>query len=175
MATIQRQGKLRENRTIYISWLVGDETSHSWVEAFWTKIRLHTPPVPPKLRRTDEALGGDHTNRSTDDILADVTDIVAVLTGDYLKINKEGRRPTDREFARFIELMKDDLLDSGSRRAWVAPLQKFRYDWVVLGDATLADRKSWVLKDPRFAVPPNDDEIFDAVMTLLDPDDMENG
>lgn len=175
MATIQRQGKLRENRTIYISWLVGDAISHTWVEAFWTKIRLHTPPVPPKLRRTDEGLAGDRINGSTDDILADVTDMVAVLTGDYLKANKEGQKLTDREFARFIELMKEDLVDDGCKRAWVAPLQKFRYDWVVIGEVSLAEKKSWVLKDPRFAVPPNDDEIFDAVMTLLDPDEMEKG
>lgn len=168
MTAIQRQGKLLEKRTIYVSWLVEDATSQTWVEEFWLKIGMYTPPHPPKLRRTEKALPGDHVNVDIDELLADVTDIVAVVTGRYLKANKEGQRPTDREFARYLELMEQDIGDSGSRRAWLAMLERYKPEWLVIGKVTL--QHCWLLKDPRFALPPNDDEIADAVEKLIEPE-----
>jgi hypothetical protein len=160
---IHRQNKIQENRTIYVSWHVGDAASQPWVEEFWLKITLQEPPHPPTLRRTDEALGGDKLNDTVDQILAGVTDIVAVVTGGYIKANKEGKCATDRECARFIELMNDDVEDV--MRAWLAPLQQFPPEWTRIGGKPLSGFK-W-LKDPRFALPPNDAEIYQAVVDLL--------
>jgi hypothetical protein len=172
MTKLQRQNKLQENRTIYVSWLVGEATSAPWVTDFWMKIRLQEPPHPPRLRRTDEALAGDRVNNNIDAILDGVTDIVAVMTGGYLMANKEGQNPTDREFARFLELMEADVVDSGSRRAFVAPLQK----WTRVGSKNqpLSELQVWFLKRPRFALPPSDDEIFQAVKDLLSLDQGED-
>jgi hypothetical protein len=169
MATrAQRQNKIQENQTIYVSWHVGDPTSQPWVDEFWLKIEVLDPPHPPILRRSDKVLAGDKV-LTVDEILAGVTDIVAVVTGIYIKANKEGERTTDRECARFIELMdvdKNDIL-----RAWVAPLQQFPSDVTKIGGKALKDFKRLIknprLKDPRFALPPNDTEIYQAVVELL--------
>lgn len=168
MTKIQRQNKLQKDRTIYVSWLVGEATSAPWVHDFWTKITLQEPPHPPRYRRTDEALAGDTVNLTVDAILDGVTDIVAVVTGEYLKANKEGQKPTDREFVRFLELMANDVVDDGCRRAFVAPLQMFPRQWTKVGAVPLSELP--FLKDPRFTLPPNDEEIFQAVVDLLSLD-----
>jgi hypothetical protein len=172
MTKLYRQNKVLENRTIYVSWLVGEATSQPWVDQFWLKITLQEPPHRPTYRRTDQALAGDRVNVSVDVILHGVTDIVAVVTGEYLKANKEGQNPTDREFVRFVELMSGDVLDSGNRRAFIAPLQMFPRQWTKVGAVPLSDLQ--FLKDPRFALPPNDDEIYQAVVDLLSLDQTED-
>jgi hypothetical protein len=167
MTKLQRQNKIRENRTIYLSWREGEETTVAWVTKFWDRIDFYSPQFPVKIGRTDRA-AGERLNVSVDEVLSDVTEFVAVVTLAYLKANRDPKKPLEREFARFLEMMEQDGTDKHGRRALLAPLEKLSFDWIELGGVKLTG-KDWLvpLRNPRFTIPVNDDEIEDAVVMVL--------
>lgn len=162
---IHLQNKFSENRTIYVSWLAEDGTSQPWVDEFWVKISQIDPPNPPRLRRVDETLPGDLVNVSVDQILDGVTDLVAVVTGKYLEANRKGSRPTDRAFARFLELKKADQDGGDRKRAWVAFLQRFPRQHTILSETPMSNIPQF--ENEPFALPPSDNEIYEAVIEIL--------
>lgn len=171
MTKIQKQGLLREDRLIYVSWYRGEEAHAPWVEHFWLKVLVEAKSQGCDLGRTDGDRAGD---RYADKDIGRVTDMVAVLTGTYLHANQDDERdPKERELARFIQLREQehDIEDAGSKRAWLAPLERFTFHRVVVGGLRLSEEKSW-LQRPRdkkdgevYTAPPG--QVADREMAAL--------
>jgi hypothetical protein len=174
------QPLIRDPRLIYVSWFPGGEEPYvQWVDHFYDKVLVETTGTQgrdgrPRFERAQRT--GDQaasTVIDVDAVLERVTDIVAVLTNKYALVN-QGTAPGSGELARFIALRRADTTDSGGRRAWITPLEKFNYDQVVIRETKLSDQACWLIRlkpsKQRFPLPPDPaygDEIFDAVEEIL--------
>jgi hypothetical protein len=188
MTKMIRQQKFKDPKTIYISWFQGTPEYEKWVKEFCMKVRAGTNTADSEESAREARIRcitpadafEPGAFRDSDELLEGITDIVAVLTNQYIVENQNAANPPQqREFARFIARRLEDEGDSGCKRAWVAPLQKFTFRRVMLSGIRLSDDHFWLvrLKDDgqRFAVPPEpiDDDIYAAVEKILD--ELEGG
>jgi len=180
MAKIKEQGRIHDPRLIYISWVKEDDVNYTkWVDQFYEKVKVETFGVSRmKAWRTGDGLPGSF--RNVDEFLQDVTDMVAVLTTNYASANQVENSPNgEPELAKFITLRLKDKADSGSKRAWITPLQLLRYRHVRVAGIALSEDRYWLIRlkteGQKFPWPPDptyDDEIYKAVGAILgDMDD----
>jgi hypothetical protein len=155
--------RIREKKTIYLSWAAGDAEVAPWVEKLWGKLWVQKPPQPPALKRADKLVGPGQKIPPVDEILADVTDMVAVVNVNYMMAVPSDPCETNHEFVRFLRLMKPE--DAGSRRPWIALVENLEFEWLLFAGQKLS--RECLLKDPKFALPPNDDELQHAVIRLV--------
>jgi hypothetical protein len=175
MVKVKRQHKLHEGRLIYISWFLGAEERYvKWVDDFYDKVLVETDENRNKdgtlrflkARRTGDSDPG--TLRNIDELLAKVTDIVAVLTARYARVN-QGTLDGEPEFAKFAALREQDK--AGGKRAWIAPLERF--NTIRIAKIDLSRDEGWrfglrPIGSP-FRLPPDpiDAEISEAVREIL--------
>lgn len=184
MPSLKTKGKIQDPRLIYVSWLSGEaQEVKDWVDHFFDKVSLAIHGDEKHYQkpcRTDGMTGGSHYD-NVDALLKRVTDIVAVMTDRYVRMNQEDAGPSyQREFARFVELRLKDKRDQDSKRAWLTPLNMLPWRRVVVNGVRLSEDRYWLVRlkpeGERFPWPTEskyDDHIYEAVTEILGDMDEE--
>lgn len=188
------RARVRGKRRVYVSWMLSDAERLDWKEEFWERLRADTDQLAdcfdPSLQSDPQASGelvDEALNRllEPDAAQAPVTDIVAVLTNEYIARNTDrGQVLADGELARFIDYIKDhDTHDA--IRVYVAPVDRPRWELyavraVRLGDAGHVHRWLVRLREQRFTWPSESrarcaDEVAEAVELITgEPQEVTN-
>ena len=137
------RARISEPRKIYISYepsesLETPDPSIHWVQGLYKKlshIENTTVIWPP-----EDLLAGDIIEHKLRDLRIGVTDVVVVLTSDYIKKQKARfNAKQEPELSIFINLKQDDSCDNF--RIWLAPKNK-HLEGCKLGDKKL-DQYPW--------------------------------
>jgi hypothetical protein len=174
--------RVHGRRRVYVSWVLTDKERLDWKEEFWDRLDADTRQL---TRTFDESLQSDPgesgelarqrlqalLQRKPED--TPVTDVVAVLTNEYLARNTDrGTIHADGELACFIDHVKaHDKNDAV--RIYIAPVDRPRWDVYTVREVRLQDAgrvHRWLvrLREQRFTWPSESrakcaDEVAEAI------------
>lgn len=187
------QARVHGKRRVYVSWVLSDSERLDWKEEFWDRLCADTDQLADCFEPSDQSDpqdSGELLDQKlqglllSDDRHTPVTDIVAVLTNEYIARNTDrGGMLADGELARFFDhIQAHDSNDS--MRVYVAPVDRPRWNLyavrqVRLGDAGVVHRWLVRLREERFTWPVESrprcaDQIAEAV-ELITGEPQETG
>jgi hypothetical protein len=177
-----RWGRVRENRVLYVSWLISEDPKDytQWMKTFWGRLLL----IPALHRnrfvsvlRTGDAEAATVLSKRLDE--SNITDIVAVLTNVYLHANIAAGERAKAELAHFFDqALKKHARASRTETDLETPIQFFLAPldpptWTMpIREVLLSDRRLTKLRDQRFTWPSEApakvaDEIAAAVALIV--------
>jgi hypothetical protein len=177
-----RWGKVRENRVLYVSWLVRAEPKDYtyWMTTFWERLSLvpaiHRHTFASVMRTGDAEAATILTTRLED---SHITDVVAVLTDVYLNANIGSRGESTGELARFFNVaLKKRSRANRPETDVETPIQFFLAPldpptWTIpIAEVVLDDQRLKKLRRERFTWPCEApakvvDEIAEAIETIV--------
>lgn len=169
-------------RRVYVSWVLSDKERSDWKEEFWTRLCADTDQLGDCFDASEQSEpqdSGELLGERLRSLLqggagrAPLTDIVAVLTSDYIARNTDrGEVRAQGELAHFFDhIQAHDAADA--IRVYVAPVDRPRWNLyavrsVRLGDAGRVHRWLVRLREERFTWPSESrarcaDEVAEAV------------
>jgi hypothetical protein len=132
-------------KLIYVSWHVSDTATSKWVEALYTRAEI-VATGQKKVKLIELRRAGDLKKIDSVTLQTKVTDMVAVITDGYVKLNQKGDAE-ERELAAFIDQRKKDGGPNGEV-AWLARIERTPWQ-VMVSKVFLDERRSWLIRLPR--------------------------
>jgi len=174
--------RVHGQRRVYVSWALTDKERLDWKEEFWERLDTDTQQLTDSFHESVQSEPGESGDLARERLRVlleraagrtPVTDVVAVLTNEYIKANTDrGELVADGELALFIDHIKAHDKDD-TVRIFIAPVDRPRWDIyrvrdVRLQDAGLVHRWLVRLRDERFTWPSESrarcaDEVAEAV------------
>jgi hypothetical protein len=158
-----RWGKVRDNRVLYVSWLISDDPKDytQWMTMFWGRLSL-VPAIHRnvfvRVMRTGEAAAATILTRRLED--SGITDVVAVLTDVYLIDNIGPQGESHGELAGFFRaVLKKRSRASRTETDVETPIQFFLAPldpptWSIpICEVVLDDERLKKLRPQRFTWP----------------------
>lgn len=187
---LRSKNKLAGLRKVYVSWLetTSDGGRRQWIKRFWVRLENdtnHMKEVFAGAEQTGDAEAGTLCKEWFDlrKTKNPITDVVGVLTDDYIQDNTDTRRGlATGELARMFDAIREANPDDPERvHVYLAPLDPPKWNIysirrIILGDPN-RQHSAWLtrLKETRFVWPnePNKeaesmDEIAAAVDRIVD-------
>lgn len=174
--------RVHGRRRVYVSWVLADAERMEWKKEFWARLVADTGQLQESFDDSVESapgVSGDLVRERLAELLAEgpgrnpVTDVVAVLTSDYVALNTDRKElPSSGELAAFVDHVKANA-KTDRVRIYFAPVDKPRWEAMHVRDVWVKDAGSvhrWLvrLREDRFKWPVESraicsDQVADAV------------